>query len=79
MLDKSIKEDAPFTIHEGGLIKEGYNETDYHPNTGATRMDSSHSSIDYSSRDLGNLLYVYGGKYFEMLERIENEVRNKHN
>ncbi len=26
LLDKSIEEDAPFTLHEGGLIKEGYNE-----------------------------------------------------
>ena len=26
LLDKSIREDAPFTLHEGGLIKEGYNE-----------------------------------------------------
>ncbi len=25
LLDKSISEDAPFTIHEGGLIKSGYN------------------------------------------------------
>ncbi len=26
LLDKSILEDAPFTLHEGGLIKEGYNQ-----------------------------------------------------
>ena len=26
LLDESIKEDAPFTIHEGGLIKSGYNK-----------------------------------------------------
>ena len=26
LLDSSIREDAPFTLHEGGLIKEGYNE-----------------------------------------------------
>lgn len=26
LLDKSIREDAPFTLHEGGLIKEGYNK-----------------------------------------------------
>ena len=26
LLDKSIQEDAPFTLHEGGLIKDGYNE-----------------------------------------------------
>ena len=26
LLDKAICEDAPFTLHEGGLIKEGYNE-----------------------------------------------------
>ena len=26
LLDKAILEDAPFTLHEGGLIKEGYNE-----------------------------------------------------
>ena len=26
LLEKSISEDAPFTIHEGGLIKNGYNE-----------------------------------------------------
>lgn len=26
LLDKSIREDAPFALHEGGLIKEGYNK-----------------------------------------------------
>ncbi|MBP5678746.1 MAG: DNA mismatch repair protein MutS [Bacilli bacterium] len=26
LLESSIAEDAPFTLHEGGLIKEGYNE-----------------------------------------------------
>ena len=26
LLDRSISEDAPFSLHEGGLIKEGYNE-----------------------------------------------------
>jgi len=26
LLDKSIQEDAPFTLHEGGLIKDGYND-----------------------------------------------------
>ena len=26
LLDKSIREDAPFTLHEGGLIKDGYNK-----------------------------------------------------
>ena len=26
MLERTINEDAPFTLHEGGLIKEGYNE-----------------------------------------------------
>ena len=25
LLEKSIRDDAPFTIHEGGLIKDGYN------------------------------------------------------
>mgnify|MGYP002624232884 CR=1 FL=1 len=25
LLERTIKEDAPFTLHEGGLIKEGYN------------------------------------------------------
>ena len=26
LLERTIREDAPFTLHEGGLIKEGYNE-----------------------------------------------------
>ena len=26
LLERTINEDAPFTLHEGGLIKEGYNE-----------------------------------------------------
>lgn len=26
LLDKAIKDDAPFTLHEGGLIKDGYNK-----------------------------------------------------
>ena len=26
LLEKSIREDAPFTLHEGGLIKDGYNK-----------------------------------------------------
>ena len=63
-------------------VKIGYNEDDYHPNTGDSIMKGINTEINFMyrlfPRDEGNLFYLYGGEYYAMLDRIDAEVRGNH-
>ena len=73
-------------IHEMGhflglddlYVKEGYNDDDYHPNTGKSIMAALYEQSCFFERDTKNIDYIYDGTYITMLDRIEKEVRDKY-